>query len=127
MRILLDTHCWLWLQSEPERFSADVLHELGLSLGAAGRGAEAITVLEKALRLDPNHRGAWRTLGDQRTLCLINLDNQPASISLDVRDLGEGAIVDLLQDGARIEMSEWPAVFNLRPYGCHWLRIEKSV
>src|SRR5690606_22039153 len=28
-RILLDTHCWLWLQSEPERFSADVLHELG--------------------------------------------------------------------------------------------------
>ena len=47
--------------------SPDVLHELGLSLGAAGRGAEAITVLEKALRLDPNHRGAWRTLGDQHS------------------------------------------------------------
>lgn len=68
----------------------------------------------------------WRTLGDQRTLCLINLDNQPASISLDLRELGEGAIVDLLQDGARIELTEWPAVFNLRPYGCHWLRVERK-
>ncbi len=29
MRLLLDTHCWLWLQTEPERFSPDVLLELG--------------------------------------------------------------------------------------------------
>lgn len=28
-RVLLDTHCWLWLQAEPERFSPDVLRELG--------------------------------------------------------------------------------------------------
>jgi PIN domain nuclease of toxin-antitoxin system len=27
-RILFDTHCWLWLQSEPERFSPALLHEL---------------------------------------------------------------------------------------------------
>jgi tetratricopeptide (TPR) repeat protein len=47
--------------------SPDVLHELGLSLGAAGRGAEAIEALERALSLDPNHRGAWRTLGDQHS------------------------------------------------------------
>jgi hypothetical protein len=28
-RLLLDTHCWLWLQAEPERFSPEVLRELG--------------------------------------------------------------------------------------------------
>lgn len=47
------------------RESADILHELGLCLGAAGRGAEAIEVLEQALSIDSNHVGAWRTLGDQ--------------------------------------------------------------
>lgn len=25
MRVLLDTHCWLWLQTEPERLSEDAL------------------------------------------------------------------------------------------------------
>lgn len=24
MRLLLDTHCWLWMQTAPDRFSADV-------------------------------------------------------------------------------------------------------
>ena len=28
MRLLLDTHCWLWLQVSPERFRADVLELL---------------------------------------------------------------------------------------------------
>ena len=28
-RVLLDTHCWLWLQAEPDRFSPEVLRELG--------------------------------------------------------------------------------------------------
>ncbi len=28
MRILLDTHCWLWLCAEPERFSKATLAEL---------------------------------------------------------------------------------------------------
>lgn len=45
--------------------SADLLHELGLCLGAAGRGQEAIESLRQAVRLDPKHAGAWRTLGDQ--------------------------------------------------------------
>lgn len=45
--------------------SPDVLHEFGLALGAAGRGPDAIEVLDRAVRLDPQHRGAWRTLGDQ--------------------------------------------------------------
>ena len=42
-----------------------ILHELGLCLGAAGRGAEAIGALRNAVRIDPTHGGAWRTLGDQ--------------------------------------------------------------
>jgi tetratricopeptide (TPR) repeat protein len=45
--------------------SPDLLHELGLSLGAAGRGQDAIESLRKAVHLDPKHAGAWRTLGDQ--------------------------------------------------------------
>lgn len=42
MRLLLDTHCWLWLQAEPARFSpavtevlADTSHELLLSAASA--------------------------------------------------------------------------------------------
>lgn len=31
MRILLDTHCWLWLQSQPDRIPADVLEILASS------------------------------------------------------------------------------------------------
>src|SRR5690606_15914656 len=43
-----------------------ILHEFGLCLGAAGRGAEAVEVLQKAVRIDPKHGGAWRPLGDRR-------------------------------------------------------------
>lgn len=28
MRLLLDTHCWLWLQTAPERFSPETLERL---------------------------------------------------------------------------------------------------
>jgi tetratricopeptide (TPR) repeat protein len=45
--------------------TADLLHEAGLCLGAAGRGAEAIAILREAVAADTNHAGAWRTLGDQ--------------------------------------------------------------
>lgn len=48
-----------------ENVSAEELHELGLCLGAAGRGAEALATLEKAVEIDPGHAGAWRSLGDQ--------------------------------------------------------------
>ncbi|HEX2138547.1 MAG TPA: sulfotransferase, partial [Woeseiaceae bacterium] len=43
--------------------------------GAAGRGAEAIEVLEQALAIHPEHSGAWRTLGDQ----LSAAGNEPAA------------------------------------------------
>lgn len=45
--------------------TADELHEFGLCLGAAGRGAEALVALERAVEVDPRHAGAWRSLGDQ--------------------------------------------------------------
>ena len=45
--------------------SVGLLHELGLCLGAAGRGPEAIDCLRRAVALNPQHAGAWRTLGDQ--------------------------------------------------------------
>jgi tetratricopeptide (TPR) repeat protein len=45
--------------------SVEFLHEFGLCLGAAGRGDEAIACLRKAVQLEPQHAGAWRTLGDQ--------------------------------------------------------------
>ena len=50
-----------------EQHAADpnVLHEFALSLGAAGRGTEAVKVLKEVLRLEPRHAAAWRTLGDQ--------------------------------------------------------------
>lgn len=45
--------------------SPDLLHELGLCLGAAGRGAKAVAVIREVLKKDPGHAGAWRSLGDQ--------------------------------------------------------------
>jgi tetratricopeptide (TPR) repeat protein len=38
--------------------------ELGLALGAAGRGAEAIATLRRAVRLKPELGDAWRALAD---------------------------------------------------------------
>ena len=32
MKLLLDTQCWLWMQTAPERFSAEVLDLLGSRL-----------------------------------------------------------------------------------------------
>ena len=51
--------------SRSDDASPGVLQELGLCLGAAGRGAEAIQALRKVLRMDPQHAAAWRSLGDQ--------------------------------------------------------------
>jgi hypothetical protein len=55
----------------------------------------------------------------------MNLDNQPASISLDLRDYGN-RIVDLLNDSEPITISGWPIVFQLDPYGSHWLSIQRD-
>ena len=51
--------------AEKNANSVDLLHELGLCLGAAGRGQEAIDCLRQAVGRNPRHAGAWRTLGDQ--------------------------------------------------------------
>lgn len=45
--------------------AVNILHEYALSLGAAGRGDDAVAVLHGLLEIDENHAGAWRTLGDQ--------------------------------------------------------------
>ena len=45
--------------------SPSFLFEYGVSLGAVGQGEKAIAALRKAVRLDPKHAGAWRSLGDQ--------------------------------------------------------------
>ncbi|MGN6513308.1 MAG: tetratricopeptide repeat protein, partial [Lysobacteraceae bacterium] len=39
--------------------------DLGLALGQARRGAEALAVLRRAVALDPKLPGAWRALGDR--------------------------------------------------------------
>lgn len=67
--------------------------------------------------------GYWRFQGEQRTLCLFNLDNQRHSLSLDLRDYQGWEMVDLLHEGEAWTAGELPAVLNLEPYGCHWLRI----
>ncbi|HET6592321.1 MAG TPA: tetratricopeptide repeat protein, partial [Xanthomonadales bacterium] len=45
--------------------SPSFLFEYGQSLGAVGRGDEAVAALRKAVRLEPAHAAAWRALGDQ--------------------------------------------------------------
>jgi tetratricopeptide (TPR) repeat protein len=44
--------------------SAATLRELGLALGEAGRGEEAVAALRRALQLQPSMADAWRVLGD---------------------------------------------------------------
>lgn len=45
--------------------SADFLYDLALCQSAAGLSDEAIVNLRKAVRLDPGHADAWRSLGNQ--------------------------------------------------------------
>ena len=45
--------------------SPSFLYEYGQTLGAVGRGTDAVTALRKAVRLQPGHAAAWRVLGDQ--------------------------------------------------------------
>jgi tetratricopeptide (TPR) repeat protein len=50
------------------RDSPSFLHEFGQTLGALGRGDEAVAALRKAVELDPGLTAAWRSLGDQLAL-----------------------------------------------------------
>ena len=60
--VLLEPMAWRHSESPP------FLFEYGQSLGAAGRGEQAVAALRKAVRLDPGHAAAWRALGDQLVL-----------------------------------------------------------
>jgi tetratricopeptide (TPR) repeat protein len=55
---------WLTALATREPRAAAVHYELGLALGAAGRGTDAIDSLRRALALQPEHGDAWRALGD---------------------------------------------------------------
>jgi len=48
--------------------AAPVWHELGLCLGATGRGEEAVIALRKAVAINPELGEAWRALGEQMAL-----------------------------------------------------------
>lgn len=54
------------LREDPK--SAEAHYEMGLILGALGRGKPSIRALERALSLKPDLSNAWRALGDQLTL-----------------------------------------------------------
>jgi len=58
--------------------SADILHELGMCLGAVGRGDEAIATLRRAVDVEPKHADAWRSLGDQLSVAGNEDDSQKA-------------------------------------------------
>jgi maltose alpha-D-glucosyltransferase/alpha-amylase len=65
----------------------------------------------------------WRILGDDRTLCLFNLSNQPVSLSLTLGEYEGRRLIDLLAEEQSWEIGAWPIVINLAPYASHWLRI----
>jgi tetratricopeptide (TPR) repeat protein len=82
--------------------SPSFLFEYGRSLGAVGRGAEAIAALRKALHLDPGHAAAWRALGDQLALAGDKPGSQEAyakHLALSVRSPELARAVELLREG----------------------------
>jgi maltose alpha-D-glucosyltransferase/alpha-amylase len=68
----------------------------------------------------------WRVHGQERLLCLYNLSNQPQSTSLDLSAFRGQTLVDLLVEGEKEILSEWPMVKILAPHASHWLRLEDS-
>jgi tetratricopeptide (TPR) repeat protein len=53
--------CWKWTKSNPENAQAQFY--LGYTLGHAGRGADALVFLDRALQLDPGLDAAWNFKG----------------------------------------------------------------
>lgn len=70
----------------------------------------------------------WRvSLGQgesDRLLCIYNLSNLQQSLSLDLGAYRGQHMTDLLSNGEKIILSEWPTVKVLAPYASHWLRLE---
>ena len=58
--------------------SPSFLYEYGQSLGAVGKGEQAIAALRKSVRLDPGHANAWRALGDQLAVAGDEADSRAA-------------------------------------------------
>ena len=82
--------------------SPSFLYEYGQSLGAVGRGSEAISTLRKAVRLDPGHAGAWRALGDQYAVAGDDEASREAydkHFSVSVRHPELIQAIDLLREG----------------------------
>lgn len=65
----------------------------------------------------------WRTLGQERTLCVYNLSSEAHSVSLHFPELqGKGKLVDLLHEGQSYSLTDvYPAVLKMRPFASHWL------
>jgi PIN domain nuclease of toxin-antitoxin system len=76
LRLLLDTHCWLWMRAEPARFSEsslELLRDPGseLSLSAASAWEIAIKYVAGKLRLpEPPSVFVDRRIGEDRLLSL---------------------------------------------------------
>jgi maltose alpha-D-glucosyltransferase / alpha-amylase len=65
----------------------------------------------------------WRTLDEERILCLYNLGPQPQSLSLDLSAWQGCQLVDLLSEAWSETVTGWPVVKLLAPYAAHWLRL----
>ena len=82
--------------------SPNFLYEYGQSLGAVGRGSDAISTLLKAVRLEPGHAGAWRALGDQYAVAGDDEASREAyekHFSVSVRHPELIKSIDLLREG----------------------------
>lgn len=64
--------------AEAAKGAAGFQYEYGLTLGAAGRGDDAIAALRRAVKLKPDMPGAWRALGDQLSLAGDEAGSQKA-------------------------------------------------
>lgn len=82
--------------------SPSFLYEYGLGLGAAGRGAEALEALRRAVLLQPAHAGAWKALGDQLDVAGDETGAQEAwqkHLALSVRDPQMIECVERMREG----------------------------
>lgn len=82
--------------------SPSFLYEYGQTLGAVGRGPEAIAALRKAVRLEPGHGGAWRALGDQLAVAGDEMGSHLAyekHFAISVRHPELIEAIDLLREG----------------------------
>jgi maltose alpha-D-glucosyltransferase/alpha-amylase len=77
------------------------------------------------LEVMPNDNPAilsyWRSLKEERVLCLFNLSANRQAISLDLSAYRTGKLLDLLSQANSHMLTELPLVLILQPYASHWL------